>query len=122
STGFVAAAGPAGSGRTTLLYSMLLDARAAGGEQSSVMTVEDPIEYAFEEFSQTSLRPEVGLTCAAALRAIAQSDPDVVLVGALRDRESAERALELAMAGRHVLAAPTGGSAVGGVAGPRAAG
>jgi type II secretory ATPase GspE/PulE/Tfp pilus assembly ATPase PilB-like protein len=132
--GFVAAAGPAGSGRTTLLYSMLLDARAAGGEvgtpsapahprpERSIMTVEDPIEYAFEEFSQTSLRPEVGLTCAAALRAIAQSDPDVVLVGALRDRESAERALELAMAGRHVLAALTGSSAIGVVASLRAMG
>jgi type II secretory ATPase GspE/PulE/Tfp pilus assembly ATPase PilB-like protein len=120
--GFVAAAGPAGSGRTTLLYSMLLETRAEGGEQSSIMTIEDPIEYLFEEFSQTALRPEVGLTYAAAIRAVAQSDPDAVLVGALRDRESAERALELAVTGRRVLAALVASSALGVVQNLRAMG
>lgn len=120
--GLIPLAGPVAGGKTTLLYAMLLELRASSPDARNLMTVEDPVAYAFEGISQTSVSPQAGLTCAAALRAISQSDPDVVLVDPLRDRESAELALEMAVAGRLMLATLVASSALAVVQNLRAMG
>jgi type II secretory ATPase GspE/PulE/Tfp pilus assembly ATPase PilB-like protein len=119
-SGLVAVAAPARSGRTTLLYSMLLDIRSEGSA-ANIMTVEDPVEYSLDilrredVISQTSVDYSAGLTFARALRGVLRSDPDVVLVGDLPDRETAELALRMAMTGHRVLASLTANSALGGI-------
>jgi type II secretory ATPase GspE/PulE/Tfp pilus assembly ATPase PilB-like protein len=99
---------------------MLLGIRAEG-PAANIMTVEDPVEYSLDilrredVISQTSIDYSAGLTFARALRSILRSDPDVVLVGDLPDRETAELALRMAMTGRRVLASLTADSALGGI-------
>jgi general secretion pathway protein E len=101
SHGLVLVTGPTGSGKTTTLYAAL--ARLALDERN-VMTIEDPIEYQLGGVSQMQVNPGIGLDFAAGLRAILRQDPDVVLVGEIRDRETAEIALQAALTGHLVLA------------------
>jgi general secretion pathway protein E len=101
SHGLVLVTGPTGSGKTTTLYAAL--ARLAL-EERNVMTIEDPIEYQLPGVSQMQVSPAIGLDFATGLRAILRQDPDVVLVGEIRDRETAEIALQAALTGHLVLA------------------
>jgi general secretion pathway protein E len=111
--GFVAVAGPPASGKTTLLYAMLAELLTAAEARPNVMTVEDPVEVALEGLSQTAVDRQCGLTIAAALRALFRgSDPDVVMLGALPDRETTELALQVAATGHLVLAQVDANSAL----------
>jgi general secretion pathway protein E len=99
--GILLVTGPTGSGKTTTLYAALR--RLADGSRN-VMTIEDPIEYQLHGIAQMQVHPRIGLTFAAGLRAILRQDPDVVLVGEIRDRETVEIALQAALTGHLVLA------------------
>ncbi len=98
--GLILATGPTGSGKTTLLYAIVHRLRDA---TRNLVTVEDPIEYRIDGITQVQTRPGIGLTFASCLRAILRQDPDVVLVGEIRDGETAEIAVRAAMTGRLVL-------------------
>lgn len=92
--------GPTGSGKTTTLYTALDHLRS---EERKIITIEDPVEYQLPGIEQVQVNEAVGLTFAAALRAILRHDPNVIMVGEIRDRETAEIACRLAMVGRLVL-------------------
>jgi type II secretory ATPase GspE/PulE/Tfp pilus assembly ATPase PilB-like protein len=93
--------GPTGSGKTTTLYALL---QTFAGSTKKILSVEDPVEYHFEHVSQTQVAPHIGLTFAAALRSFLRQDPDVILVGEIRDPETAAVAVQAAMTGHFVLA------------------
>ena len=93
--------GPTGSGKTTTLYALLQG--LATGERN-ILTIEDPVEYQLRGIGQMQVAPRIGLTFAAGLRAILRQDPDVVLVGEIRDRETMEIAMQAALTGHLVLA------------------
>ncbi|MBO9709869.1 MAG: type II/IV secretion system protein [Caulobacter sp.] len=93
--------GPTGSGKTTTLYALL---QTFAGSGRKVLSIEDPVEYHFEHVSQTQAAPHLGLTFAAALRSFLRQDPDVILVGEIRDPETAAVAMQAAMTGHLVLA------------------
>jgi len=99
--GIVLVTGPTGSGKTTTLYSSLSYLET---KSRNIMTVEDPIEYRFHGISQMQVKPEIGLTFATALRSLLRQDPDVLMVGEIRDRETAEVAVQAALTGHLVLA------------------
>jgi type IV pilus assembly protein PilB len=98
--GVVLMTGPTGSGKTSTLYSMLAELNKVG---VSIITVENPVEYRVNGISQVEINPKAGLTFASALRSILRQDPDVVLVGEIRDRETAEIAMQAALTGHLVL-------------------
>ena len=98
--GLVLVTGPTGSGKTTTLYSALA---ARKRPELNVVTVEDPIEYHLDGATQIQVQPEVGTTFATVLRALLRQDPDVIMVGETRDRETARMAAEAAMTGHLVL-------------------
>ncbi|WP_375286308.1 GspE/PulE family protein [Sphingomonas sp.] len=98
--GIVLVTGPTGSGKTTSLYASL---RLLNDGTRNILTVEDPVEYAVEGVGQTQVNAKVGLTFAAGLRAILRQDPDVVMVGEIRDRETAEIAVQASLTGHLVL-------------------
>jgi type IV pilus assembly protein PilB len=98
--GIIMVTGPTGSGKTTTLYAAL---NALKSSDTNLMTCEDPIEYEIDRISQSNINPKAGLTFAAQLRAILRQDPDVVLVGEIRDAETAEIAMRAAMTGHLVL-------------------
>jgi type II secretory ATPase GspE/PulE/Tfp pilus assembly ATPase PilB-like protein len=93
--------GPTGSGKTTTLYGLL---QTFARSDRKVLSVEDPVEYHFEHVTQTQVAPALGLTFAAALRSFLRQDPDVILVGEIRDPETAAVAIQAAMTGHFVLA------------------
>jgi type II secretory ATPase GspE/PulE/Tfp pilus assembly ATPase PilB-like protein len=96
SRGIVLVTGPTGAGKTTTLYSAL---NALGGRARNIMTVEDPVEYEFPSIRQTQVRPRAGLTFAAAIRSLLRQDPDVIMVGEIRDPETAQLAVRAALSG-----------------------
>src|SRR5213593_1585224 len=100
SHGIILVTGPTGSGKTTTLYAALR--RLATGERN-IMTIEDPIEYQLRGIGQIQASSRIGLTFAAGLRAVLRQDPDVILVGEIRDRETAEIALQAALTGHLVF-------------------
>lgn len=107
--GIILVTGPTGSGKTTTLYGGL----ALLNDQSrNIMTVEDPVEYALDGVSQTQVNPKVGMTFASGLRAILRQDPDVVMVGEIRDMETAEMAIQASLTGHLVLSTVHTNSAV----------
>jgi len=110
--GITLVTGPTGSGKTTTLYSAL---SVLNNGERNVMTLEDPIEYGLEGISQTPMHHKIGLTFAATLRAILRHDPDVVMVGEIRDLETAKVAFEFSATGRPVLSTVHTNSAVGAV-------
>jgi general secretion pathway protein E len=110
--GITLVTGPTGSGKTTTLYSAL---SVLNNGERNVMTLEDPIEYGLEGISQTQMHHKVGLTFAATLRAILRHDPDVVMVGEIRDLETAKVAFEFAATGRPVLSTVHTNSAAGAI-------
>ncbi|MEC8554020.1 MAG: GspE/PulE family protein [Planctomycetota bacterium] len=98
--GIVLVTGPTGSGKTTTLYSALAEIQS---EDCKIITTEDPIEYQLEGINQIQVQQKVGLTFAACLRAILRHDPDVVLVGEIRDLETAENATQASLTGHMVF-------------------
>ena len=98
--GLILVTGPTGSGKTTTLYAALREITARG---VNIVTVEDPIEYRIPGIVQVQVRERSGLTFAAALRSIMRQDPDVILVGEIRDRETAEIAIQASLTGHLVL-------------------
>jgi general secretion pathway protein E/type IV pilus assembly protein PilB len=98
--GIILVTGPTGSGKTTTLYSALQE---IAKDQVKVITVEDPVEYNFDRIQQIQVQTKIGLTFAAGLRSILRHDPDVVLVGEIRDVETAEIAIQAALTGHLVL-------------------
>lgn len=100
--GMIVVTGPTGSGKTTTLYSMLLEIRDPA---ISIMTVEDPVEYLLKGVQQAQVNVKAGLTFAAALRSFLRQDPDVIMVGEIRDLETGEVALAAAVTGHLVMTA-----------------
>jgi len=100
SHGMLLVTGPTGSGKTTTLYSLL---RRLVGVERKVVTVEDPVEYAMDGVNQIQVQPSIGLTFGNTLRHVLRHDPDVILVGEIRDRETAEMAFQSALTGHMVL-------------------
>jgi type II secretory ATPase GspE/PulE/Tfp pilus assembly ATPase PilB-like protein/ActR/RegA family two-component response regulator len=98
--GIVLVTGPTGSGKTTTLYSML---RTVQGRGVNIVTVEDPVEYRLQGIVQVQVNEKAGLTFPAALRSILRQDPDVILVGEIRDKETANIAIQAALTGHLVL-------------------
>jgi len=98
--GIVLVTGPTGSGKTTTLYSALA---AIQSDKTKIITTEDPIEYQLDGINQIQVHTKVGLTFAASLRSILRHDPDVVLVGEIRDAETAENAIQAALTGHMVF-------------------
>jgi type II secretory ATPase GspE/PulE/Tfp pilus assembly ATPase PilB-like protein len=92
--------GPTGSGKTTTLYTMI---RVLNTPDTNIMTAEDPVEYELSGITQVQVRPHLGLTFEAVLRSFLRQDPDIMLVGEIRDLETAEIAVKAAITGHLVL-------------------
>jgi general secretion pathway protein E len=110
--GIVLVTGPTGSGKTTTLYAGL---RLLNDGSRNILTVEDPVEYAVDGVGQTQVNDKVGLSFAAGLRAILRQDPDVVMVGEIRDRETADIAVQASLTGHLVLSTVHTNDAVGAI-------
>ncbi|MDF2549841.1 MAG: gspE [Chlamydiales bacterium] len=98
--GILLVTGPTGSGKTTTLYSALSE---MNHDETNIMTIEDPVEYKLKGIAQIGVRPKIGLTFAAGLRHILRQDPDVIMIGEIRDKETAEIAIQAALTGHMVL-------------------
>lgn len=98
--GIIVITGPTGSGKTTTLYSMLSYLRS---KERNIMTLEDPIEYEMHNIRQTQVQPDIGFDFPQGVRSILRQDPDVILIGEIRDEETAKMALRAAMTGHLVL-------------------
>jgi len=98
--GIILVTGPTGSGKTTTLYSSL---RALSSPEVNIVTVEDPIEMVMEEFNQVGVQSAIGVTFATVLRNILRQDPDIIMIGEIRDHETAENAVQAALTGHLVL-------------------
>lgn len=99
-TGMVLVTGPTGSGKTTTLYSALVRLNTP---EVNIMTAEDPVEYSLPGINQVQVRPKIGLTFASTLRAFLRQDPNIVMVGEIRDRETGDIAVKAALTGHLVL-------------------
>ena len=98
--GLILVTGPTGSGKTTTLYSILSD---LNDEKTNIMTAEDPVEYELEGISQSQMKNEIGFSFASALRTFLRQDPEIILVGEIRDQETGTIAVEAALTGHLVL-------------------
>jgi len=98
--GIILLTGPTGSGKTTTLYSAM---KAIAGRELNITTIEDPIEMVYEEFNQVAVQSKVGITFASALRHVLRQDPDIIMVGEIRDPETAEYAVQAALTGHLVF-------------------
>jgi len=98
--GMILVCGPTGSGKTTTLYSLMKYVQAP---EKNLITVEDPVEYQIEGINQVTARPDVGLTFASALRSILRQDPDVIMIGEIRDFDTVDIAIKSALTGHLVL-------------------
>jgi type IV pilus assembly protein PilB len=98
--GLILISGPTGSGKSTTLYSMLNE---INDESKNVLSLEDPVEYNMEGVSQSQVRPEIGYTFASGLRTTLRQDPDIIMVGEIRDKETAQLAIQAALTGHLVL-------------------
>jgi type IV pilus assembly protein PilB len=108
--GIILVTGPTGSGKTTTLYSLL---NYLSSEQINVMTLEDPVEYPFPLIRQTTINEAAGVDFASGIRSLMRQDPDVILVGEVRDEETAEMAFRAAMTGHQVYSTLHTNSAIG---------
>ncbi len=111
-TGMILATGPTGSGKTTTLYTML---DILNTPDVNISTVEDPIEYQMKRINQTQVKPEIGLTFGSGLRSLVRQDPDIIMVGEIRDRETVGLAINAALTGHLVLSTLHTNSAAGAI-------
>jgi type IV pilus assembly protein PilB len=108
--GMILLTGPTGSGKTTTLYSML---QLLDREKNNVVSLEDPVEYIIEGVSQSQVKPEIGYDFANGLRSILRQDPDIIMVGEIRDKETAKLAVQAALTGHLVLSTLHTNNAIG---------
>lgn len=100
-TGIILVTGPTGSGKTTTLYTVL---DILNTPEVNISTIEDPIEYQMPRINQTQVKPEIGFTFASGLRSLMRQDPDIIMIGEIRDQETANLAINAALTGHMVLA------------------
>ncbi|HEY5237218.1 MAG TPA: GspE/PulE family protein, partial [Rhizomicrobium sp.] len=110
--GILLVTGPTGSGKTTTLYASLA---VLNSSDRKILTIEDPIEYRMPGINQTQVKPQIGLTFAAALRSFLRQDPDVMMVGEIRDLETAQVAIQSALTGHMILSTLHTNSAAGAI-------
>ena len=108
--GMIISSGPTGSGKSTTLYALINEIKS---EEINIVTLEDPVEYKMEGVNQIQINPDVGLTFASGLRSVLRQDPDVVMVGEIRDKETAELAVQAALTGHLVFSTIHTNSAAG---------
>jgi len=108
--GMILTSGPTGSGKSTSLYALIQEIK---NDTINIVTLEDPVEYKMEGINQIQVNPEVGLTFASGLRSILRQDPDVVMVGEIRDKETAQLAVQAALTGHLVFSTLHTNSAAG---------
>ncbi len=111
-TGMILATGPTGSGKTTTLYTML---DLLNTPDVNISTIEDPVEYQMNRVNQTQVRPEIGFTFANGLRTLVRQDPDIIMVGEIRDNETAALAINASLTGHLVLSTLHTNSAAGAI-------
>jgi general secretion pathway protein E len=111
-TGLVLVVGPTGSGKTTTLYSSL---HHLASPRVNIISLEDPVEMVHEKFNQIAMQPKIGLDFASALRTVLRQDPDVVMVGEIRDADTAQNVVQAAMTGHMVLSTIHTGEASGAI-------
>jgi general secretion pathway protein E len=99
-TGIILVTGPTGSGKTTTLYSVL---KHLAKPEVNIVTIEDPVEMVFEDFNQVQVKPQIDVTFPSALRTVLRQDPDIIMVGEIRDSETADNAVQAALTGHLVL-------------------
>jgi len=99
-TGIILVTGPTGSGKTTTLYSVL---KHLSKPEVNIVTIEDPIEMVFEDFNQVQVKPLIDVTFASSLRTVLRQDPDIIMVGEIRDKETADHAVQAALTGHLVI-------------------
>ncbi len=110
--GIILITGPTGSGKSTTLYSMMNE---LDKEKTNIVSLEDPIEYHMPDINQSQMMPEIGYTFASGLRSILRQDPDVIMVGEIRDKETAQLAIQAALTGHLVLSTLHTNNAVGAI-------
>jgi type IV pilus assembly protein PilB len=110
--GIILVTGPTGSGKSTTLYSMLNE---VDKDHKNVLSLEDPIEYNMEGLSQSQVRPEIGYTFASGLRTTLRQDPDIIMVGEIRDKETAQLAIQAALTGHLVFSTIHTNNAIGAI-------
>ena len=110
--GMVLITGPTGSGKSTTLYAMLNE---VDKERKNVLSLEDPVEYSIEGVNQSQVRPEIGYTFASGIRSVLRQDPDIIMVGEIRDKETAQLAVQAALTGHMVFSTLHTNNAVGAV-------
>ncbi len=110
--GLVLITGPTGSGKSTTLYSMMNE---LDKEKSNIVSLEDPVEYHMPDINQSQMMPEIGYTFASGLRSILRQDPDIIMVGEIRDKETAQLAIQAALTGHLVLSTLHTNNAIGAV-------
>jgi len=111
-TGMILACGPTGAGKSTTLYTLL---DLVNTPNVNISTIEDPIEYQMKRINQTQVRPEIGFTFANGLRSLVRQDPDIIMVGEIRDKETASLAINAALTGHLVLSTLHTNSAAGAI-------
>ena len=110
--GMILITGPTGSGKSTSLYAMLNE---VDKESKNVLSLEDPVEYNIPGVSQSQMRPEIGYTFASGIRSVLRQDPDIIMVGEIRDKETAQLAVQAALTGHLVLSTLHTNNAIGAV-------
>ncbi len=110
--GLILITGPTGSGKSTTLYSMLNE---LDREKANVVSLEDPVEYHMADVNQSQIMPEIGYTFASGLRSVLRQDPDIIMVGEIRDKETAQLAIQAALTGHLVFSTLHTNSAVGAI-------
>lgn len=110
--GLILVTGPTGSGKTTTLYSMMNE---LDKEKSNIVTLEDPVEYEMPDINQSQVVPEIGYTFASGLRSILRQDPDIIIVGEIRDKETAQLAIQAALTGHLVISTLHTNNSVGAI-------
>src|SRR3989344_3973391 len=110
--GLILITGPTGSGKSTTLYSMMNE---LDKEKSNIVSLEDPVEYHMTDINQSQMMPEIGYTFASGLRSILRQDPDIIMVGEIRDKETAQLAIQAALTGHLVLSTLHTNNAIGAI-------
>ncbi len=113
SYGMVLITGPSGAGKTTALYSIL---RETMGDEKNIITLEDPVEFRFDTIRQIQMHPERGMTFALGMKSILRQDPDIIMIGEIRDQETAEHAVRASLIGRIVFSTIHSNTNIGTVA------